>query len=269
MSQLPPPPTGAVQAVQAYIGKAFEPGQLPPTLSESLQSGALSLLQLIRILGEYLTSEDEQIRSMGVELLAQVVLDLAPDSANVSGAASPHLFDKQTVKTLANFFAEKLEDGSNVAASIARSTNSADKVVPATAPSYRFKAVPEGSEMLASALQALTKLAHLDGFGNEQTKTVASAVIHHTTPRDHPQAMRFFIYSVVDALLATHRSALKSMGKAFLKGYVQLAEGEKDPRNLMYLFAMDRVMMIEWELDTELAEVSPGGRGRVPLCSPC
>lgn len=44
------------------------------------------------------------------------------------------------------------------------------------------------------------------------------------------------------------------MGKPFLKGYVDLAEGEKDPRNLMYLFTMDRVILIEWELDAELAE---------------
>jgi DNA repair/transcription protein MET18/MMS19 len=46
------------------------------------------------------------------------------------------------------------------------------------------------------------------------------------------------------------------MGKPFLKGYVSLAEGEKDPRNLMYLFTMNRVILIEWELDEELAEVS-------------
>ena len=238
----------AIQAVQAYIGKAYEPGQLPPFLSTSLRSGSLPLLALIRILGDYLTSEDERIRSQGVQLLAQVVLDLSESER--------HLFDKQTVKTLSAFFAEKVQDASNVAASIARATNSSDKVVPATAPSYRVKAIPEGTEMLTATLQALTKLVHLDGFGSEQTQQVARAIINHTTPRDHPQLVRFFIYGVIDALLAARRKSLKSMGKEFLKGYIQLAEGEKDPRNLMYLFAMDRVLLIEWELDLELAEVS-------------
>lgn len=76
------------------------------------------------------------------------------------------------------------------------------------------------------------------------------------TPRDHPQAVRFLVYALLDALVSLHRSALKSMGKPFLKGYVSLAEGEKDPRNLMYLFTMNRVILIEWELDEELAEVS-------------
>lgn len=253
MSQPALPPDiqqGAVQAVQAYIGKAFDAGQLPPFLSSSLRSGTLSLLQLIRVLGEYLTSEDERVRSQGVELLAHVVIDLDSEV---------HLWDKQTVKTLSNFFADKLEDGSNVAASIARSTNSADKVVPASAPSHRFKAVPEGSEMLAATLQALVKLIKMDGFGSEQCRGVARALIEHTVPRDHPQAMRFYIYSVVDALVAHHRNALKAMGKTFLKGYIQLAEGEKDPRNLMYLFAIDRVLMVEWELDEELAEVRMRG----------
>ncbi|CAO1628141.1 unnamed protein product [Sympodiomycopsis kandeliae] len=236
----------AKQAVEAFIAKAFEPGTLPPVLKDQLHSGSLSLLQLIRVLGEYLTSEDERIRSSGVELLAQVVIDLAPQ--NIS------LFDKQTVKTLSNFFAEKLEDGNNVSASISKSTNSAEKVVPASAPSHRFKAIPEGSEMLTSSLLSLIELNKLKGFGTEQVNLVINSLYSHIAPRDHPQLIRFIIYQLIDSLLNNHRNTLKAMGKSFLKGYIQLAEGEKDPRNLMYLFAIDRVLLIEWEIDTEMAE---------------
>jgi len=38
------------------------------------------------------------------------------------------------------------------------------------------------------------------------------------------------------------------MGKAFLDGYVGLAEGEKDPRNLMVAFAIARVILIEFDV---------------------
>lgn len=38
------------------------------------------------------------------------------------------------------------------------------------------------------------------------------------------------------------------MGKQFLDGYIGLAEGEKDPRNLMVAFAIARVILIEFDI---------------------
>lgn len=38
------------------------------------------------------------------------------------------------------------------------------------------------------------------------------------------------------------------MGKQFLDGYIGLAEGEKDPRNLMVAFAIARVILIEFDV---------------------
>ena len=54
---------------------------------------------------------------------------------------------------------------------------------------------------------------------------------------------------------ADDRSALKGMGDEFIRGYVNLAEGEKDPRNLMLAFAIDRVLLIEFEVQ-KFIEVS-------------
>lgn len=45
------------------------------------------------------------------------------------------------------------------------------------------------------------------------------------------------------------------MGKKFLDGYVSLCEGEKDPRNLVLVFAMDRVILIEFDI-SERVQVS-------------
>lgn len=39
------------------------------------------------------------------------------------------------------------------------------------------------------------------------------------------------------------------MGDEFIRGYVNLAEGEKDPRNLMLAFAINRVLLIEFEVE--------------------
>ena len=38
------------------------------------------------------------------------------------------------------------------------------------------------------------------------------------------------------------------MGDTFLDGYIALAEGEKDPRNLLVAFAIARVLLIEFEI---------------------
>lgn len=45
------------------------------------------------------------------------------------------------------------------------------------------------------------------------------------------------------------------MGENFIAGYVGLAEGEKDPRNLVISFAIVRVILIEFEVSSQI-EVS-------------
>lgn len=49
-------------------------------------------------------------------------------------------------------------------------------------------------------------------------------------------------------LLLTCLKALKNMREEFLIGYVALAEGEKDPRNLLTAFAITRVILIEFDI---------------------
>lgn len=48
--------------------------------------------------------------------------------------------------------------------------------------------------------------------------------------------------------MSRSRPALKRLGKEFIDGYCALAEGEKDPRNLMLSFSIVRVVLIEFEI---------------------
>lgn len=50
------------------------------------------------------------------------------------------------------------------------------------------------------------------------------------------------------------------MGKEFISGYAAMAEGEKDPRNLMLSFSIVRVVLVEFEI-SENVDVSFGGTG--------
>lgn len=65
----------------------------------------------------------------------------------------------------------------------------------------------------------------------------------------NPQAVRYTVYQLIDALMTRARPALKRMGKEFISGYCALAEGEKDPRNLMLSFGMVYVILVEFVID--------------------
>lgn len=49
--------------------------------------------------------------------------------------------------------------------------------------------------------------------------------------------------------------ALRDMGDVSLVGIVDLMTGEKDPRNLMIVFSILKVVMVEWSIQNH-AEVS-------------
>lgn len=46
--------------------------------------------------------------------------------------------------------------------------------------------------------------------------------------------------------------ALLDLGETFLVSFTDLVSGEKDPRNLMLVFSMLRVIMVEWEIANHL-----------------
>lgn len=45
------------------------------------------------------------------------------------------------------------------------------------------------------------------------------------------------------------------MGDEFVRGYIALADGEKDPRNLLLAFSIDKVICIEFDI-TQHIEVT-------------
>ncbi len=47
-------------------------------------------------------------------------------------------------------------------------------------------------------------------------------------------------------------SALKGMGSEFINSYTKMVDGEKDPRNLLLLFSMARVILIEFDVESHI-----------------
>lgn len=59
---------------------------------------------------------------------------------------------------------------------------------------------------------------------------------------------------LLHALMSQYRTALKDMGDETIVGITDIVSGEKDPRNLMIIFSILRVIMVEWDI-TSYAEV--------------
>lgn len=170
--------TQVQQSLRAFFSGAYKDDQaqsrIPTSVLNPIQSNQFSLLQLIRSLGEQLTSEDEELRSKAVNLLSDILLQVTQDDEH--STTTSHL-DRQSTRTLSTFFSSKIQDGELVAASISQKLNSSSAPVPESAPSHRQlgrDGVPVGSEMLASSLKALIRLASRKEFGAESAKEVAN-----------------------------------------------------------------------------------------------
>lgn len=64
----------------------------------------------------------------------------------------------------------------------------------------------------------------------------------------HQQAQRLEILELLHDLMFKHRDALKDLGNPAIVGITDLVSGEKDPRNLMVIFSILKVVMTEWDI---------------------
>ncbi|PCH36357.1 ARM repeat-containing protein [Wolfiporia cocos MD-104 SS10] len=175
-----------------------------------ISSGNATLLHLVKALGQYLTSEEDELRTKGVEFLSQVITRCPAEK-----------FNRQSVRVLVAFYCGKLED----------------------------------TETIIPALKGLVPLADLPPFTSTDAVEVMNGLVQHVKMKSLVQSQRFLVYKTIDALIAHNRDALKGMGREFLSGYISLAEGEKDPRNLLLAFAIDRVILLEFDVSAHIEDL--------------
>ncbi|EJD43759.1 ARM repeat-containing protein [Auricularia subglabra TFB-10046 SS5] len=188
--------------VQAYIATGNDADL--DALVDAITSTSTTLLDVVKALGTFLTSEDDSLRGKGVTLLASIVGRLPPAQMN-----------RHATRTMLAFFTQKLED----------------------------------TETIIPALNGILKLTALPTFLASDVEPTCTSLFTHVKMKAHVQSTRFIVYSIIDAFIAMHRDVLKNMGDKFLAGYINLADGEKDPRNLILSFAMLRVILVEFGIE--------------------
>ncbi|TRM60732.1 RNAPII transcription regulator C-terminal-domain-containing protein [Schizophyllum amplum] len=164
----------------------------------------LTWLNVVKALGEYLTSEDDELRRKGIDFLASV-LTKAPSSS----------FNVQSTRVLISFMCSKLDD----------------------------------TETVIPALKGLVPLSALPAA---EAQFVVRALFTHVKIKALIQSVRYNVFTIIDTLVARHREDLKDMNTEFLDGYLRLADGEKDPRNLLVAFAVARVILIEFNISSHI-----------------
>ncbi|KAE8351996.1 ARM repeat-containing protein [Aspergillus coremiiformis] len=126
-------------------------------------------------------------------------------------ALPPKFLSRQQIQVLNSFFCDRIEDGGAVA--------------------------------------GLDTLQKLDRFNKELAEEVVQAIFEHFQDlQSRSQSQRFQVYQLLNDLMSAHRSALYDMGDYSLVGMVDLMTGEKDPRNLMLVFSILKVVMVEWDI---------------------
>ncbi|KAL4786646.1 RNAPII transcription regulator C-terminal-domain-containing protein [Aspergillus varians] len=130
-------------------------------------------------------------------------------------ALPPKFLTRQQVQVLTTFYCDRIEDGGAVA--------------------------------------GLETLQKMDRFTKDMAEELATALFQNfSTLQSRAQSQRFQVYQLLNELMSNHRAVLHEMGDASLIGTVDLMTGEKDPRNLMLVFSILKVIMVEWDISTHV-----------------
>lgn len=175
-----------------------------------LQSQRLKLIDLITSLGEYINNkEDASLRSKSVAFLADV-LENTP----------PRVLSGQERRLICDFILGRIEGD---------------------------------LEGIGSSARALIALEDRGKWDEATAQKVARTFVDHVNPLKQVklQTDRLAVIQLFDVLIAKYRTALEQLHDKdgeFMSKFVSLFDGEKDPRNLMMIFSILLVPMIEWQI---------------------
>ena len=97
-------------ACDAYVRGAEV--AVPSSVCEAVAEGAYTMLDVVKVLGVPLTSEEDAVRARAITLLSRVTGHVA--------ARAPQRLSRQAVRTLSEFFSAKVSDAVIVGDSMAQ-----------------------------------------------------------------------------------------------------------------------------------------------------
>lgn len=192
--------------VNQFIAAATSEGpttDFSKRLARLLTEKSLSLLRFIQVLGPSLTSDDVSLRVIAIQCFAETLAET--DSVIIS---------KQDVGVLLQFISAKLEDE---------------------------KLTLHTLDALSSLVRAKNFIPHV----NDNLKSLLNTLENVYDPRKHLAKVRYAGFLLLETILEKHRDAIAAsaeFSEAYTKTFIHIATGEKDPRNLLLSFKLNRLI---------------------------
>ncbi|GEQ70685.1 hypothetical protein JCM33374_g4364 [Metschnikowia sp. JCM 33374] len=193
--------------INQFIGAAASDGDssvFSSELAALISTKSLSLLSFIQALGPTLTSDSTATRTHAIHCLAATLSDLGE-------ARSLSL---QDVSVLLQFLVAKLDD----------------------------------EKLTIHVLNALSSLVTFKNFKpnvNDNLGKMLEQVSELYEPRKHLAKVRYESFHLLDAVFRSHLDdliAITSHTDRFISTFVHIASGEKDPRNLLMSFRLNKAI---------------------------
>ncbi|KAK2491842.1 hypothetical protein MC885_011371 [Smutsia gigantea] len=90
--------------------------------------------------------------------------------------------------------------------------------------------------VIPSVLQGLKALSLCVALPPGLAVSVLKAIFQEVHVQSLPQVDRHTVYSIITNFMRTREEELKGLGADFTFGFIQVMDGEKDPRNLLVAF---------------------------------
>ncbi|CAG8610375.1 3379_t:CDS:10 [Ambispora leptoticha] len=98
-------------------------------------------------------------------------------------------------------------------------------------------------------LRGLVSLQQFQTFSNENAIKISKAIFESVKVQSLQQTDRHIIFQIFDGLLKQHLNALQQMGSEFVFGFIQVMDGEKDPRNLLLAFSLVKYIIANFDIN--------------------
>lgn len=185
--------------------------------AQKLETKELRLIDLITSLEEYINDKnDAAVRGHTVAYLADVL-----------NAVGPRALSNQERRLLCDFILGRIEGD---------------------------------VEGIGSSARALLALEERGKWDAATAQNVLNTFVSHATPLKQfkLQSERYSILQLINLLLAKYRKAIHELhdqDPMFLPNFISFFDGEKDPRNLMIVFSLLQVPMMEWDVSSSAQDL--------------
>ncbi|NXJ14812.1 MMS19 protein, partial [Odontophorus gujanensis] len=99
--------------------------------------------------------------------------------------------------------------------------------------------------VIPSVLQGLRALSMCEVLALGLAVSVLKAIFQEVHVQSLLQQDRYTVYSIITNFMATREEELKGLGADFTFGFIQVMDGEKDPRNLVVAFQIVRDLIVK------------------------